>query len=845
LCGGAQAQTPPVQAPAPQAQPVATAVDAAPAALPGMTPSEALLAQAAYWRALAPDQAIVSLDRVLKTDPDDASALVMRVQIEIDRDDPAAARSFLQHLRQAHPDDARIAGLDEALHNGPVDPALLAEARRLGATGKLPDAIATYQRAFKGDVPPATYAAEYYQALGGVPGRVAEASAGLAALLTKNPQDLPLQLAYAKIMSYDEASRPDAVDRLQALSKFPAIANEVRIAWRNALLWQGAEYRAQAQLEAYLSQYPSDPELDAKRADYKGSLPDDGARDRMAAYQAMEAKNIPEAEKQFQAALTFNPNDADSMIMMAVIRKQQNRLAEAKTLADAAMALAPDRHDDFVAAMGGNAPASGGAGANGDGGAVVRGEYLRVTRLTNSGNYAAAEVALRRLMRGKVPAGSYVQLGNIQLRAGHLADAEASFRRALKLSPHDVAGLRGLAELYARQGNDTAADALYAQIGDSSARRAIAQVQSNRLRTQASAATDPAEKERLLRAALAADPADPWSKLELARVLVAQRRPAEARAIMADVATGSRPGPDQVQAALIWADEHNDLSRAGRLVELTPPKDRTPLMADLERRASVATQIREAMGVPDRAVARRLLLAVAAQPDPTGAGGAAVADAFLRLRDKPAARSAIMAAYRATPQPTPVQCLLYTNALINAGDDDSARRLIRQVDPQRLPQEQRTAYLGLVNGLAIQQSDTLNLEGKRADAYAALAPRLRAEPQEPSLNLALGRLYQSNQQPGAALRISEVALQHAPNDLDVRRGAVQAAVAAKDLSRADQLVAEAMQSAPDDPRSYLMVADIARARGEDRQALIALRKARSLRQQQLNEARLNDFSVSQ
>ena len=810
-----------------------------------MTTSEALLAQAVYWRTLAPDQAIVSLDRLLKADPDDASALAMRTQIEIDRDDSEAARPFLQRLRSAHPGDARIAALDDALRNGRVDPALLSEARHLGATGKLPDAIEAYKHAFKGDIPPTSYAAEYYQALGGLSGHAAEASAGLAALVSKDPQDLSLQLAYAKVLSYDEATRPDAVDRLQVLSKFPPIANETRIAWRSALLWQGADYRAQAQLDAYLGQYPSDPELDAKRADYKGSLPDEGARDRMAAYQAMEAKNIPEAEKQFQAALTFNPKDVDSMIMMAVIRKQQNRLAEAKTLADAAMALAPDRHDDFVAAMGGNAPAAGAPAPNGNGGAVVRGEYLRVTRLTNGGNYAAAEVALRRLMRGKVPVGSYVQLGDIQLRAGHLADAEASFRRALKLSPHDAAGLRGLGDLYARQGNDAAADALYAQIGDSAARRAIAQVQAGRLRTQASAATDPAEKERLLRAALAADPADPWSKLELARVLVTQRRPAEARAIMADVATGPTPSADQVQAALIWADEHNDLSRAGRLVALTPVKNRTPLMADLQQRASVAAQIRQALGSPDRDTARSELLAVAAQPDPTGAGGAAVADAFLRLRDKPGARSAIMAAYRATPQPTPVQRLLYTNALVNAGDNDSARRLMRQIDPQRLPPEQRAAYLGLVNGLAIQQSDALNLEGKQADAYTVLAPRLQADPQEPSLNLALGRLYQGNRQPRTALRISEAALQHAPNDLDVRRGAVQAAVAANDLSRADQLAAEAMQSEPDDPRPYLMVADIARARGEDHQALVALRKARGLRQQQLNEARLNDFSVTQ
>ncbi|MEJ1976571.1 MAG: tetratricopeptide repeat protein [Acetobacteraceae bacterium] len=314
---------------------------------------------------------------------------------------------------------------------------------------------------------------------------------------------------------------------------------------------------------------------------------------------------------------------------------------------------------------------------------------------------------------------------------------------------------------------------------------------------------------------------------------------------MADVAAGPKPSSAQIQAALIWAGEHNDLARAGTLVSLVPAKDRTPMMVDLQQRASMDAEIRQATAAADRSTVRSQLLAVAAQPDPAGTRGVAVASAFIRLRDKTGARDAIVAAYRATPQPTAAQRLFYANALARAGDNDDARRLVRQIDPQRLQPLERTAYQGLADGLAIQQSDALSQEGKQAEAYDVLAPHLRADPQNPSLNLALGRLYQSDRRPREALQISEAALQRDPGDLDVRRAAVDAAVNAGELSHAGQLAAAAMQSAPDDPRPYMMVADIARAGGEDGRALAALRKARALRQQQLHDAQADNNAAPQ
>ena len=212
------------------------------------------------------------------------------------------------------------------------------------------------------------------------------------------------QLAYAELLSYREGTRPEAVDRLQTLSQQPVIGLAAQRAWRQALLWQGADFRAQAQLEAYLQQHPADPEMLAKREEYKGSLPDEGTRLRLRGFEAMEAKQIPEADKDFTAAVAFNPQDSDSLIMLAIIRKYQGRLEDAKQFEARAMAAAPTRHDEYAAAYAGDGQAvptqtPGATGAsNARAGQAVAAAYARITVLASHGDYARAESLLRRQM---------------------------------------------------------------------------------------------------------------------------------------------------------------------------------------------------------------------------------------------------------------------------------------------------------------------------------------------------------------------------------------------------------------------------------------------------------------
>ena len=259
--------------------------------------------------------------------------------------------------------------------------------------------------------------------------------------------------------------------------------------------------------------------------------------------------------------------------------------------------------------------------------AAAAAAYAHITVLAGRGDYTAAESLLRRLMGGRPAPGNWVQLGYIQLGGGKLNEAEASFRHALAMAPRSTAGMSGLAAVLARRGDTQEAEALYARAGDRNALRGLGQLRAAELRQQGADAHDPAEKLRLLQAAVAADPASPWMRLDLARALRDQRQDAEAAQVMAAVGASGRPTAGDVQATMVWAQESGDLRHAAQVIDAVPPKQRTPPMLALLARAQMDAELRQAQAGGGDTTAR--LLAMAGHPDPTGQRGVAVALALV------------------------------------------------------------------------------------------------------------------------------------------------------------------------------------------------------------------------
>lgn len=688
-------------------------------------------------------------------------------------------------------------------------------------------------------------ALEYYQALNGTDGNWDEAREGIASVVRSDPQNLAAQLAYAQALTYHEGTRADGIDRLISLTSIPDIADAARLSWHNAILWSGDSDRTKQQLTTYLQRYPGDAQLDAKRAEIQSTTADDGTKDRIAGYEAMENHNIAAAEPRFVAALKFNKDDVFAMAMLAVIRHQQGKDAEAKTLIARISELAPDRRDELLEQTGLNKigqPDQGGNTADtgrGDPAAgraaalAVRRGYERVGALVRRGEFATAEAELRRLMGPRPNAGSYLYLADIQLRAGRLADAESSFRIVLRSQPRNTAALGGLASVLSREGKTGEADAAYARAGTTGGAATAGAARAAQLREQAQSATDPTVRDSLYRQALAADTSNPWLRLELARSLIDQGKSSDARQVMDPVLDASRPTSDQLRSAAYYAESADDYPLAAAVVQRLPEKARTADLQAAQQRGLAEIDLREVRSAGSIAAVRQRMLALVAKPDPTGARGVAFARELIRLGDKPGARDVIRAGLNGSVPATSQQRLAYSGMLIAAGYPRDASVVSALLQPNRLNPVERTQLATVQNSAAVVASDQLNGKGEAAQAYDQLAPRLARDPQDPDLNLALARLYASQKDPRRAAAIADEVARRNPTNVYARITTLNAALQQGDNDRAARLGADLKQQFPDEPQAFVAAANAERARGDEGQALRDLRTARALRTKQL------------
>jgi predicted Zn-dependent protease len=546
------------------------------------------------------------------------------------------------------------------------------------------------------------------------------------------------------------------------------------------------------------------------------------------------------------------PNDVNALIGLALTRWQQKRVPEGKELLKQAIAIDPSKAADyqkFIDTPDAVATAQGGTGFGGgtyrfrqagnyrnvDYGRAARrriqGQYALVAKLTNAGEFDKAAALLRRLGGRRPNAATLAYLADIQARAGRLAEAEAEYRAVLARSPRNVAALGGLAGVLAREGKQSEADALFAQAASLPGGAAVGASRANALRLQAEQMTDPVAQIGMYRSAMNADPSNPWIRLELARSLQRQEDVAGARAVMAPVTASAHPTDAQLQAAIYFNNEIHDDGAVVKLVDRLPSKQLTAPMVSIRTNAQVRQDIREAKALGSEAAERDRLLSLASQPDPTGARVSTYGTELIKLGDKPAAREAVRVALAAR-EPTAEQRVIYAGTLLGAGYPNDARAITQSVTPTTGMMTQQLTEVR--NGAAVVAADKLNAAGRPDAAYDELAPRLAAAPDNPDLNLALARLYSSNQQPEKAVKITQGLLEQNPSNLSVRSSAVYANMADGELRQANTIARETTEQFPDEPQAWLDLANIERAQGHTGNALRALQTAKSLREKQLS-----------
>ena len=802
-----------------------------------------LFENVAFWTQRGqPTVALHTLERAIALSPADADTLALAARLNFQLDHYDAANAYRLRLQKLWPDDPRLPALSAEQKRTPEELRILGEARRLAAAGRKEEAILAYRQFFNNKVPD-SLAIEFYTILG------TTSAAGFKIATEELPKvaarwegDTSFRLANARLLTFEAGTRSAGIKELAELTKLPMVAAAARVAWHDALLWQGPDAVSRDEMDLYLKENATDAALETKRKEIQDNLPDEGLMARLRAYEDVAAGRKDQAEKGFMEALRIHPDDADAMIMLALIRREQMRQKEAVELIAKAMALAPDRRQEFTDMLVVSPDNTASVARNSAANAAIRqriaADYAQVKTFTDQRRFDDAEKLLRRLAGKTWNGQTYLSLGYIQKEAGKLREAETSFRAALKSDPGNADGMLALAEVLANQNKLDEVDTLYAHARDAYAKQPnknglilLDRAQSERLRLQAEADTDPAGAIRTFRKALNLDPGNPWSRLGLARALLKQGDTAEAKRIMARAVAEERPTNDALQAGIIFADQIGDLDQANRLIARIPPGERTASMRDAQTRLGARTEVKQALA--GGRAARERLLAIAAQPDPTGVRVDEIGRALMKTRERATMRDAVAAGIAATPRPTAQQRLMYGGILLGGEQAGDAAAVLSSLDRASLDADQQKYLDELLNGIALQQSDKLVRRGRGNQALTYLTPRLSAQPNDTSLNLGLSRAYTADGKSDEAVAMINDMLKSKPDDLNIRIGAIDAAIANGERRRAEDLVSRGIEQFPQDAQLYVRSANLKMANGHKQEALADFRQARDLRQKQL------------
>ncbi len=276
-----------------------------------------------------PDMAIQLWQQILLSDPKNSEALAGMARDYKLSGNIRESDQTLEKLRAVNPNDPAISQI-EALPTGHDQNNQLQHAGELARQGKNDEAMNIYRQLYGDHPPDGDIALGYYQTLYGAIGGKEQAVAGLRALMQRNPGDPRYAIELGRMLTYDPRTRSEGI---HILAQHP-LDPDARDALRQALIWNSANPATAPELRAYLRAHPEDREIarrlnedQAKLARMNSGL----ARtpDERAAYAALNARRLDDAEKRFTAILQAKPNDGPAAAGMGFLRMQQQNFGGA------------------------------------------------------------------------------------------------------------------------------------------------------------------------------------------------------------------------------------------------------------------------------------------------------------------------------------------------------------------------------------------------------------------------------------------------------------------------------------------------------------------------------------
>jgi predicted Zn-dependent protease len=794
-----------------------------------------LLEQAQYWQQRGrADLAADAWRKLLKTEPSNREALTGLAQYEADAGRTESARNYLNQLKQAYPGASEIARLESRLTQTRVANAdgALQEARTLAKSGQNEAAVRRYRDLLDRNKPAGDLGLEYYQTLAGSSGGWDEARNGLERLARENPSDARYALAYAQHLTYRESTRRKGIEQLATLSRHRDVGKQADASWRQALVWLNAKRNDAPLYRQYLASNADDAAirekleaLTSQQATQHGPT-DIYARERQEGFDAYRQGNLVAAETHFAHILSVSPRDKDALGGLGLVRLKQERFSESRDL------------------LGKAAQSSGGERRWGE--AYQSAAYWNLLQEgqaeATQGQLAPAEKKLRQAVRlnDAEPAGR-IALGGVLLEGGKPKDAEAQYRAVLAREPQHADGIRGLiSALIAQERNDEAlllADQLAATGGGTA--DGYGAIRAKQYRKQAATALeqgDPATALDALEQGLLAAPNDPWIRVDLAKLYQRQGRTAEARSLIDGLVDTYPDMPDALYASALLSADQQQWWDAINTMERIPEHSRTREMGLFQKRLWVHVQCDRAtvLGRQGQIGAAQDILRQVEE----AAGGdleymLAAAQTYAELGDTPRAIALARRGLAQTARPSATMRLQYAGLLMKTGQFAELDAVLRQIGSEQLKPQEVRALNDLRVAAALRHADTARENGDLAAAYDYLYPALADNPNDPRVQMALGRMYNAAGDYENAGDIYANVVRLEPSNMDARYAYVGVEMSLRNFEAAEAALNDAMSVQPENPRLIALAGRLALAQKQYDKAGQLFRLAQSLEQRQM------------
>ncbi|SUG53330.1 cellulose synthase subunit BcsC [Salmonella enterica subsp. diarizonae] len=456
-----------------------------------------------------------SLYRLELIDPNDPQVIAARFRYLLRQGDSDGAQKLLDRLAQLAPESTAYQSSRTAmLLSTPQGRQSLQEARLLATTGHTEQAIASYDKLFKGYPPEGELAVEYWTTVAKLPARRHEAINQLQKINAVSPGNNALQNALAQLL-FASGRRDEGFAVLKQMAKSSTGRGAASAIWYQQIKDLPVSDASVKALQDYLTQFSEGDSVSAARtqlSEQQKQLADPAFRARSQGIAAVNAGEGGNAIAQLQQAVSARQDDSEAVGALGQAYSQRGDRARAVAQFEKALAMAPhsSSRDKWESLLKVNRYwlliQQGDAALKANNLAQAERFYQQARAVDNTDSYAV------------------LGLGDVAMARQDNAAAERYYQQTLRMDSGNTNAVRGLANLYRQQSPQKAA-AFIASLS-ASQRRSIDDIErsleNDRLAQQAETLESEgewAQAAELHRRRLALDPGSVWVTYRLSRDL--------------------------------------------------------------------------------------------------------------------------------------------------------------------------------------------------------------------------------------------------------------------------------------------------------------------------------------